>query len=478
MMDPEDETTLGKGGVGPSPTEMSGPAQWVPKGALSRFLVHGAAWAFLSQIFALVGGFASQVFLARLLSQEALGIYFLTQSLVIMVANVGAFGLNRPVARLISTDVGAGRIGPALRVLRSAVGISFASGLVVIGIFTGGLGEWLARSVFDSPLMADQIPLLGLWSGGLLALGIGSAVIQGMHRVGLSAVLNGALPATVLAIICGSLLWTGTDVEYGTIIAIASVATVATGMVCLGLAWAPFSRVRAEGPPRTRALLVSTLPVFAAGMLQVAGVQADLWIIGAQLDSSDVALYGAAKRLTVLVGFPVAVLSFVVPPMIADLYARGEHERLQRLVRAATTAASLPAVAAFLLFMFFGREILGLAYGEIYSEGSMILKILIADKIFFLMMGPASLTLVMTGHERVVLRITIVSATLSLLALYLGGQYGGLIGVAIAFAVSSSATGLWYLIEAHRQTGIWVHASPFSVKPMIEVVQRMIGTRS
>lgn len=210
----------------------------------------------------------------------------------------------------------------------------------------------------------------------------------------------------------------------------------------------------------------------------MAAIQADLWIVGAQLDASNVALYGAAKRLTVLVGFPLMVLAFVVPPLISDLYARGERERLQRLVRASTTAASLPAAAAFALFMFFGSEILSLAYGEVYAEAATILKVLCAERIVCILMGPGSLILVMTGHERVVLRITIVSAVFSLLAIYLGGLLGGLLGVAVGFALASITTGAWNLFEAHRQTGVWSHVNPFAVRPMVEVVQRMIHPNS
>jgi O-antigen/teichoic acid export membrane protein len=478
MTDTPRDPSEGENGAETQAARAGGPAQWVPKGALSRFLLQGAAWAFVAQLFALVGGFASQVFLARLLPPEALGIYFLTQSLVIMIANIGEFGLNQPVARMISTDVGAGRVGAALRVLTSSLYIGGISGFVVVMIFVGGAGEWLALSIFDSPLMASAVGLVGVWVAARIVLNVGSGVLQGMHRVGLSALLNSGLPPTALAVICGLFLWTGTTVEYERVLLIASGATFLGAILCVVMVWLPFSGVRAAGPPRTRTLVTSALPIFAAGMLQVASIQADIWIVGAQLEASDIAFYGAAKRLTVLVGFPLGVLSFVVPPLIADLYSRGERERLQRLVRAATTAASLPAAAAFVLFMFFGAEILSLVFGEAYAEGATILKILIADKIVFLMMGPGSLLLVMTGHERVVFRITIVTATVSLLAIYVGGLIGGLVGVAVAYAVASSATGLWYFLEAHRQTGIWVHASPLSIKPMLEVIQRMTQSKS
>lgn len=112
-----------------------------PKGALSHFLVRGTSRAFAAQLLAIVAGIASQVFLARLLPPDVLGIFFLTQSLVLVAANVGEFGLSRPITRMISADLGSGRAGSALRVLRSAVGISGVAGFVVIVLFIGGLGR-------------------------------------------------------------------------------------------------------------------------------------------------------------------------------------------------------------------------------------------------------------------------------------------------------------------------------------------------
>jgi O-antigen/teichoic acid export membrane protein len=452
-----------------------GPSQWVPSGgALSRFMLRGAAVAFVAQLFALVSGFTSQVLLARLLSPEGLGIYFLTQSVVIMTANVGELGMPRPIARMISTDVGSGRAGAALRALAAVAVIGGGWGLLVVAAFASGLGDWIAVRIFDSSVMAASVVVVALWIASKIILDLAAAVLQGLHRVGVSSVFASAIVPTTIAVSCAVMLWAGVEIRYQHAIWIASAATIVAGAIAVVLVWTPFSGVVADGPPRMRALLSSTLPIFGAGMLQVAAVQADLWIVGAQLSPSEVALYGAAKRLTVLVGFPVAILGFVVPPLIADLFARGERERLQRLVRAATTAASAPAFAAFLLFVLFGEQVLAIAYGDVYAEGSTVLRILIADKLFFLTLGPASLTLVMTGHERVVFRITMVSATTSLLAMYLGGRHFGPNGVAVAYAVTNSATGLWYLFEARRQTKIWVHLNPLAIRPIMEVVQRAV----
>ena len=450
------------------------PARWVPKGTLSGFLIQGAAWAFIAQILSIISGVASQIFLARLLSPDVLGVYFLTQSLVLVLANVGSFGLNRPIARYVSADVGSGRVGAARRTVLSAAGIASLSGFGVILVFLAGAGSWIAYSVFDTPLMAVGPYLVALWIATRIALTIGSAVLQGLHRVGLAALFNGALSGTLLAVSCGAMLAMGISVEYRGVIAISAGATLVSALFCIALVWIPFSKVRSTGPLRTRSLVSSALPIFGAGIVQIITLQADLWIVGVQLDASDVALYGAAKRLTVLVGFSLMVLAAVIPPLVSDLYSKGDRQRLQRLVRAATTVASIPAAAVFVLFMLSGSMILELAYGESYVGAATVLKILSAERVIYILMGSGPLILAMTGHEKMVFRITVVSAPISLLTIWVGSRIAGLLGVSLGFAISSVATGMWYWLGTHRRTGIWSHANPLAIRPIAEVCRRML----
>lgn len=455
-----------------------GPSRWVPKGGLSDFLVTGTAWAFASRLLALVAGVASQAFLARLIPPESLGTYFLTQSFVIIAANVGEFGLNRPIARMVSADVGQGRSGPALRALWSAAEISAISGFVVLAFVAAGPGRWLASHVFDSQPMADAAALIGLWILGRVVLDIGASALQGLHRVGVSSFLSGTLVPTLIAVVCGVLLLTRAEIDFDDVVMVATGATIASGVICVLILARPFSGVRASGPSRRAELMASTLPIFAAGILQVSATQADIWIVGAQLDPEEVALYGAAKRLTTLVGFPVLVLTAVVPPLMSDLYARDERARLEGLLRAATAAVCVPMLAGLAIFLVFGSQILTLAYGEVYAEALPLLRILCLERFVFTFLGTGSLLLVMTGHEGAVLRITLVSSLFSFLALYLGGRLGGTVGVAIGFTISSSVMAIWYFLEAHRRTGIWVHANPMAMRQMMEVIRRMVRARS
>ncbi len=456
----------------------SGASRWVRKGSPAGFLVQGSAAAFAARLLALVAGIGSQAALARLVPPESLGTYFLMQSIVLLAANVGEFGLNRPLSRMVAEDVGKGEAGPALEVLWSSLQISALSAFVVLVFVTAGPGEWLAIHVFDSRGMGDAVALLGLWIVGRIVLDIGSAALQGIHRVGVAAFLSGAIAPTFIAVASGLLLYGNVSVDFEGVVVIATSATAVSGLICLALIRSSFQGVRRSGPSRRPALIAASFPIFAGGILQVAAAQADLWIVGAQLDPEEVALYGAAKRLGGLVGFPALVLAAVVPPLMTDLYSKNQRSRLEALLRAATTVASAPMFLGLGVSLLFGREILGLIFGEAYADAVPLLDIFCAERFLFTLLGTGSLLLVMTGHERSVLRITFISSIYSLVALYLGGYLGGAIGVALGSALSSVVTAAWFFLEAGSKTGIWTHANPMAIGHIVEVLQRMTRARS
>jgi O-antigen/teichoic acid export membrane protein len=76
-------------------------------------------------------------------------------------------------------------------------------------------------------------------------------------------------------------------------------------------------------------------PVALGGLLRVAGpllvtqltvaalAQSDIWLLGAFRPQDEVAVYGAAARVVLLVAMPLQMTNVVVEPLIAEMYAQG-----------------------------------------------------------------------------------------------------------------------------------------------------------
>ena len=75
---------------------------------LKKKLLKGGAWAFAGKLTAAVSALLINMFLARVLSPDELGVYFLAFSFVTVVSIIAQLGLGQVVLRYVAESVGIG----------------------------------------------------------------------------------------------------------------------------------------------------------------------------------------------------------------------------------------------------------------------------------------------------------------------------------------------------------------------------------
>jgi O-antigen/teichoic acid export membrane protein len=215
-------------------------------------------------------------------------------------------------------------------------------------------------------------------------------------------------------------------------------------------------------------LLVANLTLFALG-------QADLWILGAFRSQEEVAVYGAAVRMVLVVSMPILAVQAVVQPLIAEMYAQGRKRELERAIRAAATMAGIPALFATAGFLSLGGPILGLAFGDYYRQGAAVLALLSIAQLINVWSGMCAVTLTMTGHQTTMMVITIAGSLVTVTAgLEVVDSYGAT-GVAVAAAVGVTLTNLTYWLAARVKSGMWTHVGFSGFSDLIRATKRIAG---
>jgi O-antigen/teichoic acid export membrane protein len=216
-------------------------------------------------------------------------------------------------------------------------------------------------------------------------------------------------------------------------------------------------RLERGGALRGDELWPIAVPLWINGVLTQLLTQADIWILTAVVGNEQIAIYGAAAFMVAFVSQPLILVNLVVPPYIADLYARGEPRRLERILRQTATLAGLPALVLLLAFVFFGEPILGLVYPDYIRAGAPVLAFLSVGKLVNVLTGSCGVTMMMTGHQRVLLAITFATGVLTVVGcLVLVGPYG-MIGVAGAVSGGTILKNIAMWLETKRRTGMWTH---------------------
>jgi O-antigen/teichoic acid export membrane protein len=124
-----------------------------------------------------------------------------------------------------------------------------------------------------------------------------------------------------------------------------------------------------------------------------------------------------------------------------------------------------------LAFIFFGGAIMGIVFGSGFVEGATVLAILSVARFYAVITGNSGALLMMTGHQKTMMRITLVSAVFSLSTELVLVRPFGMVGVAVATSLAQILQNTLQLTFGKRMTGIWSHAE-LSLRPVRAVLGR------
>ena len=104
-------------------------------------------------------GIVTTGLLARMLSKQELGAYFLALTIVSLGAVVGSLGLPKTVVGLVAENMGVGRPERARRVIRTVLGLGVFGTLCVSLVYLL-VGDLVSEHLFHSSLLVGVTGLL------------------------------------------------------------------------------------------------------------------------------------------------------------------------------------------------------------------------------------------------------------------------------------------------------------------------------
>lgn len=398
-------------------------------------LARNSAISLAVRILAALSGLLVTTLITRTLEPQAVGIYFILFSFCSIGAIIIGCGLNLSVVRLISESMALRRPGRALGTVRITLKLLALATLTFTGVLLLPPVKTLLAALLKFTPDTLLLILVVVWTFGLALQSVLAEVFRGLQDIFRASVYGGLCTSLLcLAALATAALYT-TATLHQTVTLVTS-ATALAVLLCAISLQRVLRHLPSPEPPRWPELLALTAPLWGTNLLLVVLTQADLWILNRLSDSADVALYGAASRLTQLLTLPLLVLNSALIPMISEQHALGQHSRLQNLLRDSAALATLPALGVLALFGVAGSLLLELFFGASYRDAHMILLILGAGQCVNVLCGSAGYTLMMTGHQRDMLWITVLSGALMIpLAFVLGGELGAP-GVALGTALS------------------------------------------
>jgi O-antigen/teichoic acid export membrane protein len=170
--------------------------------------------------------------------------------------------------------------------------------------------------------------------------------------------------------------------------------------------------------------------------------------------SADTGIYQAAGQLSILFALIFGAFDSIFSPMVADLHARGEKQRLTELYRVFAKWRVYACAPVFLIVLFRPVELVEFLYGSAYAQAAMPLVILSAGPLFAVILGTNQAMLTMTGRQKTVVVIFSATLLLDLVLNFVLVPRFGLVGAASAAAISAVVLNLSTAIAVRKHVSI------------------------
>jgi len=421
-----------------------------------QLLKRGAIEALAARGFLLFTGFFASAWIARMMPDAALGPFYLAVQAATLLGLIGALGTPTAVQRFVSEQNQANRSDGVWQAIRSVQQIALCAWLAA-AIGFALLWPWLANRL---AIPQAALPWVLLLSLAVLFEEQCAACLRGLRRYRLGTWLHGGPRQFLLLLLFAGASWEMAEqsvpFELGlTARLLATGVGMLLGVLALELVLRRMGARRGESQAelQPRAVLAVSAPMALHLLAAHFLASVDLWTVGFFLDEEATAGYGSVLRLVLLLGTCLAVMNAVLPSLVAPLAKAGRIHDAEPILRRAATATGFAVLFGFVVLSLFPGQILQLAFGR-FTELGLILTVLAGGQCINVAAGSPGWVLQMSGHQRVLARITLFSLGLNLgLNLLLVGPYD-LLGVAVATAIGLTVQNLLMTYAVRRLLGI------------------------
>jgi len=393
------------------------------------------------------------------------GLYSLGMSMISLFVSVFNLGLDDAMVRYVSIY----RAKKRARSLRGlAVFCTLLSGLAgILGALIMLFFAPYLAAIGGKPgvsqlllLMAPLIPLMSMqsiWSSGMQGFKAFKSRIL-LQRLLVPGLLT-LLLILVLIFFRGNIL---------ALVAAGFISTLFSAALNLGFFSGMVSRFSGRGNAsyELREWLGFALPNFLTSVVDTVLEATDTLLLATLVTSlAPLGQYAAANKISNFIAMPLLTLNVTFAPTIAELFSKGEKEKLAVMFQVVTKWVISFSLPLCLICMLFSQSILAIS-GKSFVGAWPLLIALAVGNMMNAGTGPVGYMLLMTGHQKLSFINSIVAVVVNVvLGIFLTTRYGAL-GTAIATGLALAIVNLMRLLQVRLLLKIHPYR-PDAIKPIL-----------
>lgn len=398
-----------------------------------------AAYFLVGNVFTLLVGFPLQIFVARMLGANELGVFSLIEGAMSMAAGLLALGIAPTLVKFIPAHLERGEHTAIRRLVMRGVVALLAAGGIAFGVVVL-VAPFLAQYWPELARHSDAVMVMALLVPLSLILFLLQQGLRGFQEIRYMVVGSSFMQLTIKATLAVLLLSMGFSL-MGYVWAVVISMLFAAAWMAVGLrrklAALPIGPHDDSGELHKKAWLDYAKTMYSSSLMGMGGAYLDRFLLGVFAGAGPVGVLAVVKQLQML---PVVFLNMflvVAAPMFSAAHARDDKAELQYVYHLTTDWVLRLSAPLFMFFFLFAEPVLRLFGPQFAADGIYPLWIILAGQLVNLGFGPVGNLMWLSGLEKQALRLTAYQMALTAAGLLVLAPVFGIVGVALVLSASN-----------------------------------------
>ncbi|AKB43094.1 flippase [Methanosarcina vacuolata] len=416
-----------------------------------RKIVKGSTVIFVGTIVSLFLGFLSRIIMIRFTTQNEYGIYSLTFTIITICTTISTLGLQDGTARYVAYFRGKNETKNVQDIIYSSIiSTLMASILITSLVFT--VADYIAVDIFHSQEVSYILRIMAISIPFTVLINIIIAIFRGFDKVTTKIYFNNILQPIVYLFLLGVVVYFNPSFIKMITVYLISVLSTFIMIIIYFVKENPIlvNWKNVNINHNTKTLLRNSIPLLGVSILIMIMSWTDTLMLGYFKTPEIVASYNAVYPLATLLSTGINSVGFLYLPIISNLYSKNQIKDIRKISESSTKWNFIATIPVFALLFMYPEFIINVLYGSRYSGAGNVLQILALGYIMNSLFGLNYYTLLSAGKSRLLMNCSIISAIMNIiLNLILIPPYG-MLGAAIASAVSFTFIEIYMTIKLYQ----------------------------
>jgi len=388
--------------------------------------------------FGSVASFLVTLVLSHVTTPERVGVFMISLAVMHVLGGVATIGSQTALIKVVASNVDKPwtRINQDQSFVIKAVSLLSVLVMVLFLFFP----EYIAKLIGEEA-MSEILSLVSFGVFLVAMIQVLAALLIGKQKPIFGTLVQNVISQVFFIVVCLIASFNGLELNSSQLLVI-YLSGLFISLVSGGLFW--FSDERAmfiynsQIHPELRNSVSALFIILLMGLcVQWAGQFASARF----LDAKSIAYFSVAQRTALLASFVLIAVNLVVVPKIAAEFSKGRLEEVDRLSLTSSRLMVALAIPVLIIMLLFPEFLMGL-FGTDYKVAAESLQVMAVGQFINVITGSVGYLLNVTGHERDMRNVVILSGVLAVILAFTFTYLFGILGAAYATAIALASQNL------------------------------------